>query len=122
MKQALGHWSDAPIGWKRPIELPIEGLFRLDADHPIHQDFGELSHTGAVPRWQSDEDFQQKVSAWQMIQGTEQELRVLQREKTALMIYATEEFSAIEHALIESRMCFVILFTHTIHLYIQLLL
>ena len=102
------------------MELPIEGLFRLDADHPIHQDFGELGHTGAVPQWQSDKDFQQKVSAWQMIQGTEQELQVLQREKTALMVYATEELAAVEHALIESRMCLVILSTYAIHLHIHL--
>lgn len=108
VKQALSHWHDAPKAWKRPVELPLEGLFRLDADHPIHQDFGELDHSGPVPKWQSDAGFHQKVSAWQMIRGTEQELQVIRREKTALINYATEQLAAVNHALDQSSTCFII--------------
>jgi hypothetical protein len=87
-----------------PVELPIEGLFRLEANHPIHQEFGELGHNGPVPKWQSDEKFHEKISAWQVVQGTEQELKVLRREKSALQFYATEELAALDHALKESGM------------------
>ena len=102
VRQAISHWNDAPKQWKKPVELPIEGLFRLEADHPIHQEFGELGHNGPLPKWQSDEHFYGKVNAWHIVRGTEQELRVLQREKSALQFYATEELDALQHALNES--------------------
>lgn len=84
--------------------LPIEGLFALIAEHPIHQDFGapdDHSHN-EIQRWRSDPDFLRSVKAMHTIQGVEQEHRFLIREKIAMMTWASEQLEAIDHAIQEA--------------------
>lgn len=96
-------WAkQAKKNWRKPVELPIQGLFRLETDHPIHQEFGEPDVEGPAKRWHSDPTFFRSVGAMQVIQGTAREFVVLQREKSSLQFWATEELQAVQHALREA--------------------
>lgn len=104
VKKAHANWHEAPDNWKKPVELPLAGLYSLDADHPIHQDFGEPEDSGPLKRWHSDEKFFASVNAMQVIRGTTREFVVLQREKSSLQFWANEELAAVDHALREAGM------------------
>jgi hypothetical protein len=78
-------------------------MFNLEADHPIHQNFGPLDgFDGTPPRWQNDETFFVATSAMHTLKGAQQELKVIARETRALRVWAHEENQAILHALREA--------------------
>jgi hypothetical protein len=82
------------------VEVPIEGIFKLEPDHPIHQVFGPMDNVdGAVPRWQSDEAFLATVSAMCTLKGGQRELQVIERERRALQVWAHDENLALTYAL-----------------------
>jgi len=103
VEQVLQNWAEAPPNWKKPIPVPSEGMFNLEADHPIHQNFGPLDgFDDTSPRWQNDETFFVATSAMHILKGAQQELKVIAREARALRVWAHEEHEAILHALREA--------------------
>ena len=78
----LDRWAEAPSNWKKPFEIPSEGMFKLELDHPVHQSFGPVDPIdGVIPRWQTDPTFTDAVNAMHTLKGAERELEVIKRER-----------------------------------------
>jgi hypothetical protein len=94
-------WDEAPPGWRKPIEIPTDNLYKLEPDHPLHQIFGPIDddNTQVVPCWQSDLSFLAAVAAMQMLKGAECQLEVIMWEQQALKVWADKEYCALNHAL-----------------------
>jgi hypothetical protein len=101
--QILDCWAEALSNWKKPVEIPTEGLFKLELDHLLHQSFGPIDEiNGVIPSWQRDESFSIAVNAMHTLKGVIRELEVLKREQQALQVWAHEENFAILHVLHEA--------------------
>lgn len=81
------------------MEIPREGLFKLDVDDDIWQDVGlNDEHHGPPPLWLRDDAVRQGIkSMLQLDRCKEEEARLL-RERLALQEWMQEEWQVVQTA------------------------
>jgi hypothetical protein len=84
----------APGGAISPLEIPQEGLFKLDVDDDIWQDAGlNDDNNGSALLWLSDERVRQGIrNLLELDRCKEEEVR-LRRERCALQEWSLEEWN-----------------------------
>ena len=89
----------APAGAILPLDIPREGLFKLDVDNDIWQDVGlNDEHNGPAPLWLRDDAVRQGIkSMLQLDRCKEEEARLL-RERKALQEWMQEEWQVVQTA------------------------
>jgi hypothetical protein len=89
----------APAGAILPLEIPREGIFKLDVDDDIWQDVGlDDDQYDSVPLWLKDDKVRQGIkSMLQLDRCKEEEARVL-RERQALQEWMQEEWQVVQTA------------------------
>jgi hypothetical protein len=95
----LIHQGKAPTGAILPLDIPREGLFKLDVDDDIWQDVGlNDEHHGPAPQWLRDDAVRQGIkSMLQLDRCKEEEARLL-RERKALQEWMQEEWKVVQTA------------------------
>jgi len=69
--------GQAPTNAVAPRVLQRESLFKLDVDDPIWDDSGLEEQTGDIPPWLGDEEVQEGIKAWLVINRGKEELERL---------------------------------------------
>jgi len=83
----------APLGAIRPLDIPHEGIFKLDVDDEIWQDVGlDEESDGAPPLWLSDEGIRLGITKLLDLDRCEEEEMRLIRERRALQQWMLEEW------------------------------
>jgi hypothetical protein len=97
--QLLIRQGKAPAGAILPLDIPREGLFKLDVDDDIWQDVGlNDEHNGPAPLWLRDDAVRQGIkSMLQLDRCKEEEARLL-RERKALQEWMQEEWQVVQTA------------------------
>jgi hypothetical protein len=97
--RSLIHQKKAPAGAILPLEIPREGVFKLDVDDDIWQDVGlSDEHHGPAPLWLRDDQVRKGIkSMLQLDRCKEEEARLL-RERQALQEWMQEEWKVVQKA------------------------
>jgi hypothetical protein len=97
--KALIQQKKAPTGATLPIEIPREGLFKLDVDDDIWQDVGlDDGDHDLAPLWLRDENVRQGIKSMLMLDRCEEEEARLLRERRALQEWMQEEWQVVQRA------------------------
>jgi len=84
----------APLGAIKPLDIPREGIFKLDVDDEIWQDVGlDEESDGAPPLWLSDERVRLGITKMLDVDRCEEEEIRLIRERRALQEWMQEEWN-----------------------------
>jgi hypothetical protein len=108
--KSLINQKKAPLGAILPIEIPREGIFKLDVDDDIWQDIGlnDEQHSSA-PLWLTNENVRQGIkSMLQLDRCEEEEVRLL-RERHALQEWMKEEWKIVQRAKHNAGVCYFLI-------------
>ena len=96
----------APLGAIKPLDIPCEGIFKLDVDDEIWQDVGlDEKSDGAPPLWLGDEGVRLGITKLlDLDRCEEEEIRLIQ-ERRALQEWTLEEWKVNMEAHRLTSMC-----------------
>jgi len=91
--------NKAPTGAILPIDIPREGLFKLDVDDDIWQDIGlDNEQNDSAPLWLKDEKVRQGIKSMLQLDRCEEEEARLLRERRSLQEWMQEEWKVVQMA------------------------
>lgn len=93
----------APLNAVAPLEINVEGLFKLDVDHDIWQDLGFNDGSVEAPRWMADENVRNGIRHILELDRCEEELARLRYERCALQEWFTAEWNSVRLAHTKSK-------------------